>query len=167
ERGRIERLDLRERLREERRDLRERALDPRLARALREAFRVPKGERSQAGERLEQVEVVLHERAAAGSARPDAQHAPDLAAPDHRSDERVRDPAIRIVGHPLLELVVGVDGDRTLTLYGEPGDTAVGRELEADEALVEPVHRRTAERAALGVQEVAVGGVDADELRHL
>src|SRR5205823_11484570 len=58
----VEGLRPRERLREERRDLREGRLDACLPRALGKALRVAQRERGEAGERLEQVEVVLFER---------------------------------------------------------------------------------------------------------
>ena len=164
--SRIERLGARERLREEVRDSRERPLDTRLPASLREALGVAEGERCETGERLEQIEVVMIERAPSAAAHADAENAADLTAPDHRGDERVHEAAIRIVRYLLLELVVGVDCDRTLPLHSERGNTAVGRKLEADQVLVEPVDGCTAQRATLGVEEIAVRSVDAEELRH-
>src|SRR5439155_2880988 len=164
--SRIERLGARERLREEVRDSRERPLDTRLPASLREALGVAEAERGETGERLEQIEVIMVEWPPSAAALADAENAADLAAPDHRGDERVREAAVRIVRYLLLELVVGLDCDRTLPLHRERGNTAVGRKLEADQVLVEPVDGCTAQRATLGVEEIAVRSVDAEELRH-
>ena len=106
------------------------------------------------------------ERPPSAAAHADAENAADLAAPDHRGDERVHEAAVRIVRYLLLELVVGLDCDRTLPLNRERGNTAVGRKLEADQVLVEPVDGCAAQRATLGVEEIAVRSVDAEELRH-
>ena len=50
---------------------------------------------------------------------------------------------------------------------GAPGQALLGRELKADDVLGKAVNRRAAENAALGVDEIAVDGLRAQELGDL
>ena len=67
----------------------------------------------------------------------------------------------------VLEPLVVVGRHRPLAAEGEAGDALVGSELEADEARVEAVDGGAAQHPAVAVEQVAVGGVGAQELRHL
>src|SRR5919205_1442032 len=69
--------------------------------------------------------------------------------------------------HRVCELVVLLHHDRPPRAEGLPGDALLALELEADELRRQAVHGRAPERAARRVEEVAVGGVDGEELGDL
>ena len=87
-------LRQRQRLAEQRGDAVEAALHARLPRALAEALGVAERERRERREGLEQLDVGVRERARR-VAHPDAEDAARLAGPDHRRDERAREPVVR------------------------------------------------------------------------
>ena len=166
ERDRVQRLDEGERRAEHGGDAVEAALDARLARALLEGVRVPDGERGEAGERVEDVGVVGLERARAAAAA-DADHAQRPGGSGHRRHDRVREAGVGVMRNRTLDArVVGGD-DGPAALDRLRGGTPARGELEADELRGHSVHGDTAQDAAAGVEEIAVGGVRVEELGDL
>jgi hypothetical protein len=97
----------------------------------------------------------------------DAEHAARLARPHHRRDERAREADVRLVRHRRFDRRIVVRGDRRRAVERRARDPELRRELEADERGIESVYRRAPEHAALHVQQVAVGRVRTEQLRHL
>src|SRR5207248_10834552 len=58
-------------------------------------------------------------------------------------------------------------GDRPRLLERRPGEAAIRGELEPDELGVETADGGAAQDATLAVEEITVGGVGVEELRHL
>ena len=129
---------------------------------LGEDLGVAQCQRGERRERLQELDVAGRERTVI-AAEGDADHAAGLAAPDHRRDERAREPAVRLVRHGRVAL--GRHGARLLERRA--GEPPFRRELEAEEAAVEPAHGRAAQDAPLGIEQVAVGGIRPEQLRDL
>ncbi len=166
ERGRVVGIRKRERLTEERGDAIEAALHARLMRPLGEGLGVPQRERGERREGAEQLLVVPVELARR-VLDADADHAERLAA---RTPSARRAPARtrrRRVRDRRGDRLVVVDRDRAAGDDRRGRYALLGRELEADERRVEAVHRGAAKDVALAVEEVAVGGVGLEQLRHL
>ena len=151
---------------EDRGDPVEAELDTRLARALGEALGVAERERREPGEGLEEIGVRLGERAT-DAVEADAEYAEGLPGPAHRRHDRLREARVGGVRNRFGELVVVRHHDRPAAAQSLAGDALLALELEAHELGRKPVHRRASEGAAIGVEQVAVGRVDGEELRDL
>ena len=153
----------RQRLAEQRGDPVEAALDAGLPRALGEHLGVPQRERRERRRTSRAARVGLGERAVVprGSRRRGRRGSP---GPGHRRDERAGEAAGRrdAVPDPSCRSRPR-DGPR----LARPSPHPAPAELEADQRLVEPVHGGAAEHAPLVVEQVAVGRVGTEELRHL
>jgi hypothetical protein len=88
-------------------------------------------------------------------------------APTQRGDERCRESCICVARNRRLERAVGRRGDRLSLLQGPAGQSAVGWKLEAEGVLRQPLHGRAAQDVPVGVEQVAVGGVDPEQLGDL
>ena len=161
---RVQCLRQRERLRKDGCDPEEAALDPNLPRALLDARDVAEGDGAEAREGLQDLDVLLAERPRF-VARRNAEDASHLPPPRHRRDHGGGEASVRLVRR--LDLAV-VARDRCLAAsHRLTRKRLVGRELELDQLRRQPVDGGAAERAAPGVEQVAVGGLDVQELRHL
>ena len=163
---RVQSRRLRERLGERRGDAEEAALDPRLADALFEARGVPHGQRREPRECLEQLGVGVVE-VAFRVPRAHAEDATRIARPGHRCCDRAGEARVRLVRHGLLPVVVVVGEHGAALPEGFTGEPATRRELELQQRRVEPVDRGAAQNLALLVQQVTVGRVGVEQLRHL
>ena len=165
-RQRVKGLVQRDRLTQHRGDPIEAALDPGLAGALREALRVAESERREVCEGLEQVGLSRSERPL-GVPRAHAEDSLDLARPAHRRDDRAAERLVGRVRHGLGQAGVVVRENRPAPCNRPAREPLVRRELEAHDALEEAVDGGAAEHPALGVEQVAVDRLGAQQLRDL
>ena len=161
----IERRRQRERLAEHRGDAREAALHTCLACPFLVRLGVAQCERGERCEGADHVRVAIAELALA--ARADSEHAARLVRPDDRRDDRVGEPAVRLVRHRLGQHVVLGGDDRLAAADRLGGDALFGRELEADELLGQSVHGCAAQRAPAGVVQVEIGRIETEQRGEL
>jgi hypothetical protein len=111
-------------------------------------------------ERLQQRELALVE--GAGILRADAEHAAHAAADADRRVHHLREPCVRRAGRRALRLGEPPAQERPST--GERlARRPFGRDTAADLGGRQAVDRAAPERAVVGVEDPAVGGVGADE----
>ena len=154
----------RERLRQRRGDAVEAALDARLAGALLECRSVAQGDGGEPGEGLEHVGV----RACEDALPVLGGHSYDallLAGEQHRCDQRRGDPVVCAVRCRQRELGV-IAQTRSARGAVLPGQAQVRRKLPVDELRIEFERGGAPERVALGVEQVAVCGIRAQQARE-
>ena len=163
---RIERRLQRHRLSERRGDPVKAALHAGLARVLLEALGVPQRECRKVREGLQELALGAGKPPGA-LARADPEDALDLPGPAHRRDDCAVESLVRRVRDGLGNLLVVVGESGAAARDRPPGETAIRRELEADQLLRQAVHGGAAKNVSLGVEQEAVDRFGLEEPGNL